>query len=95
MLGLIDFDNGRKRALQPSVLNSCDVLPQQRLGTRHVWPQDSLTQLGTASSKKIEIRPLFARSAQPVDFIGNRQQAEPVGIVPRYREAQDCEMPRA
>jgi hypothetical protein len=79
--------DGSKSALQPSILNSREILPQQRLGTGRVWPLDRFAQLRAGSSEKIEIHPVFARSAKPVDFIGDRKQTEPVGIVPRYREA--------
>jgi hypothetical protein len=90
---LTNFHHSRKSALQPSVLNSREILPQQRLGTGHVWPQDRFAQLRAGSSEKIEIHPVFARAAKPVDFIGDREQSEPVGIVPRYREAENCEVP--
>jgi len=33
---LIDRDDGRKSALQPSVLNSRQVMPQPNLGSRRV-----------------------------------------------------------
>ena len=50
--------------------------------------QNSLTQLRAGPPEEIEIHPLIMWPVEPVDFPGDREHAEPVGIVQRQGEAQ-------
>jgi hypothetical protein len=43
--------------------------------------------------KKSNSAPFILWAAESIDFIGDREHAEPVGIVTRQGEAQDCQVP--
>jgi hypothetical protein len=87
--------DSRKSAPQLRIVNSREILPEYCLSTGFIRTQNSLTHLRTVSPEEMERRPVALRAAEPVDFIGDCEHAEPVGIVQRQGEVQVCQMPGA
>ena len=93
MLRLLDIQDDSKSAFQTGIIDSRKVLPEQCLSTSTVRLQNSLAQLRAGPPEEIEIHPLIVRPVEPVDFIRDREHAEPIGIVVRQGEAQNCQVP--
>src|SRR5882757_7757686 len=78
---------------QPSVVDAREILPQGCIRSL-VSPQNGCAELRARLAKETELSFLVATPAKPVDFRGNGEYAQPVGMVQRYCKAQDCEVPR-
>jgi len=77
---------------QPRIIDAREILPQNGIGGR-VSSSDRRAKLRAHLAKEAEAPLLVAMFAKPVDFRSDGEDGEFVGMVQRYRKAQDCQVP--
>jgi hypothetical protein len=90
---LLNRDCCGKHTFQPGVVDTSEILPQGHL-VGLVSSQDGRAEVHARLPKETELLLLVATPAKPVDCCRNSPYGYPVGMIQRYRKAQDREVPR-
>ncbi|KRR06810.1 hypothetical protein [Bradyrhizobium valentinum] len=90
--GLAGAGHRRKGPLETIIVKPGQMLLQDR-GGAFVRLQDRCAKLHAGAAKEFELGAAFLPRIEPVDFAGDPEHSQPVGIVQRHRIAQDCQMP--
>jgi hypothetical protein len=88
----VRFNGCREDAFETVVVNSRQILPQDSR-TRLARPQDCSAKLRTGCAKEAEIRVAVLPWIKPVDFTGDSEYGQSVGIVQRHGEPQYSQLP--
>jgi hypothetical protein len=90
---LVRCDRRREDALEAVIVNPRKITPEDRRGEL-IRLQDRGTKLRTGPAKKMEVRAAVAPRIKPVDFAGDPDHGQSVGIIKRYGIPEDGQMPR-
>ncbi len=85
-------DGCRKDPLEAGIVNPFEVLSQNR-GGRLAGLQDRGAKPCAGATKKFELRAAAESPSKPVDFEGDPEHGQSVGIIQRHGIPQDRQMP--
>ena len=86
-------DRRRDGALETVVLNPGQILLQDRGGAFCSVAGSPTQSSALVRRKNFELRAAIMPRIEPVDFTGDPEHGQPVGIVERHGIAQDRQMP--
>jgi len=77
---------------QARIIDAREILPQNGVGGL-ISPGNGRAKLRAHLAEETEAPLLVAMVPEPVDFRSDGKDGEFIGMVQRYRKAQDCQVP--